>query len=215
MPRTVNTAGTSAAMKEKSSAPMEGAAISSYRASLPATPATSVTKLASLTVAGYGRASQLQLAEHPWAAAVPDATCSNRARRRSTPSAVTARKVPANLTESPTTFGAPSPVLKRATVSTAGSVGAVSRLIRACSPTTVSAAAITASAVSCGMDAWPPRPLTVQSNVSRAARMVPARDLIVPAGAVGQTWRALAADTPSRAPSLTMSCAPPGPSSAG
>lgn len=66
------------------------------------------------------------------------------------------------------------PVLKRATVSTAGSVGAVSRLIRACSPTTVSAAAITASAVSCGMDAWPPRPLTVQSNVSRAARMVPA-----------------------------------------
>lgn len=67
-----------------------------------------------------------------------------------------------------------APVLKRDTVTTAESVGLVSRLTSDWRATTARAPAITGSAVSWGMAPCPPRPAMMHVKLSVAAMMVPA-----------------------------------------
>lgn len=143
-----------------------------------------------------------------------------------------------------------SPVLKRATLTTAASVGRVSRAtsgcgnelqglriglatvphlngrlhsvgpwvaavmgsendcILTCSATTMKAAATIGSVVRCGMAAWPPRPLTVISNLSAAAIIVPACTQATTTSSLKDTrnvadWRTTADDPASKSLGVT------------
>ncbi len=107
------------------------------------------------------------------------------------------------------------PELNWLTVSTAGSNASTVLVIIDWRARTTSHATGTGSVDQCGLDAWPPRPVTVISNSSAAASAAPARHATRPLGRFGATWIANAASTPSSTPSEIISAAPPSPSSPG
>lgn len=103
------------------------------------------------------------------------------------------------------------------TVSTAGSVGAISRATTVCSRTTMSAARTTGSTVFCGIDPCPPRPYTVMRTLSALESTGPGRVSTVPAGP-GSTCCASATSgfgRRSASPSSSIPRAPSPVSSAG
>src|SRR6202041_416446 len=86
----------------------------------------------------------------------------------------TARMVPSQVTVSGMTLKA-VPALIRVTVNTAGSNAGRPRVTMACRAVTISQATGTGSVASWGIEACPPRPVTVMQNSSQDAIMVPAR----------------------------------------
>ena len=52
------------------------------------------------------------------------------------------------------------------------------------------AAMVTGSVVKCGVDAWPPAPLTVIRKTSAAAMIAPVRPATYPLGQLGVMWSA-------------------------
>jgi hypothetical protein len=84
-----------------------------------------------------------------------------------------------------------------------------------CSAVMTAAAATMGSTFRCGIAAWPPRPVTVTSNDSAPAMMVPARVATWPEGMCGITCMPNTASAPAMAPSRTITSAPAPPSSAG
>ncbi len=73
----------------------------------------------------------------------------------------------------------------RATVTTTGSNTEMRRVTMACTAVTNSQATGIGSTVSCGAEAWPPRPLKVIRKRSAAANSGPARPANWPVGMLG------------------------------
>ena len=99
--------------------------------------------------------------------------------------------VPSQITDSGMTLKA-VPASIRVTVTTAGSKAGTTRVTMDCRAVTISQATGTGSVASCGMEAWPPRPMTLIWNSSAEAIMVPARQASKPDGITGVTWMAKA-----------------------
>ena len=94
-------------------------------------------------------------------------------------------------------------------VTTTASVALKRRVTMAWSAITISQATGTGSRVSCGIEAWPPRPSTTISSMSAEASSVPTRLPIAPCGALGMMWSAKAASgSGSSSPSSIMQRAP-------
>ncbi len=72
------------------------------------------------------------------------------------------------------------PLVNWATVTTAGSLGATSRLTIVCSAVTTYAPAAIGSTANCGIAPCPPWPRTVRSNSSAEAKNAPSRTPILP-----------------------------------
>ena len=102
--------------------------------------------------------------------------------------------VPSQVTDSGMTLNA-VPASIRVTVTTAGSNAGSTRVTIACRAVTISQATGTGSVASWGIEAWPPRPMTVIWNSSQDAIMVPARQATRPDGMTGVTWMAKARST--------------------
>ena len=150
----------------------------------------------------------------PCAAATPSATVRSRSHTPWRVRSETARIVPWSRAVSGITLWVePAPTC--ATVSTAGSNTSTVRVIIDWSASTSSQATGTGSVAHCGVDAWPPRPVTTISNSSADASAAPGFQATMPAGTFGATWMANAPSTPSSTPSSIMIAAPPLPSSPG
>ena len=108
------------------------------------------------------------------------------------------------------------PASMRAMVITAGSNAGMRRVTMACSAMTISQAIGIGSRASCGMEAWPPAPITWMRILSDEASSGPARLAKTPAGMLGEMCRAKAASgSGSIRPSSSMNRAPCQPSSPG
>ena len=102
--------------------------------------------------------------------------------------------VPSQVTDSGMTLNA-VPASIRVTVTTAGSKAGTTRVTMACRAVTISQATGTGSVASWGIEAWPPRPMTLIWNSSQEASMVPARQATRPDGIMGVMWMAKARST--------------------
>ncbi len=109
------------------------------------------------------------------------------------------------------------PARTLATVTTAGSKTSTRRVTNVWNAPTMAQATGTGSLAWWGIDACPPRPVTVTENTSAEAISGPGRVAIMPEGKLGDWWMANARVTgwSSSRPSSIMTWAPPKPSSPG
>ncbi|CAM4172431.1 hypothetical protein NOGI109294_26395 [Nocardiopsis gilva] len=103
------------------------------------------------------------------------------------------------------------------TVTTAISLGLISRATTVCSRVMMFAAMTTGSTVASGREAWPPDPKTRTLVASLAAMRTPSRWVTIPAGCGPMCWPSTTSGRPKRGyrPSATIAAAPSIVSSAG
>ena len=145
--------------------------------------------------------------EQPWASAVLVATRSTSCWVVSRLASETARMVPSTIAVSGMTLVV-VPASMWATVSTAGLKASTSRVSWVCRAVTVAQAAGMGSVQKCGVEACPPRPVTVSRNSSALASNGPGRVATSPLGMLGVTWRANARSMPWSTPSSIITLAP-------